>query len=799
MTTSDGGGARIGSASFALGLDLAQLTRDLDAAEALVRSRAQRIQGTISAIPVGGGGGSRGGFSPSPATPAAGAGTQRGGNAPAWAVTVYERNVAAGMTPQAARAALMRATGLRADELVGLGGSGNGSNGGASGRIPPPFSAPNGTPAPGVRASTGGRQAPIGGGGGLLAGTPQTALRFAGALFGVGLGLNVAVGAAQQLHRAMVDSVDAAIELAQRTRDVGVAFGSSAAQFTGAGGSAAAFQANPTTRGTQQQYLAAAAGLAPVAAQFGLTTQNVQGLVTIEGQLARLHGVELPQAGQVLEAVLRGNVDAGTALDLQLTDQYGRLKSVGLSFDELVRSIGRVRAEQVLLSSIQQDVNRQLQNSASQGNTAAQALDRLGKAQDNLRSRLGPAPGTVAAIANAAADAITPPVPTVTTPPSPLVGMLMQAGPLGVLLAPWIAQHTGQQMQQTTPWPVSGLPEGFANEQLAGELLARQAHVPTPGELRANRLAAATDQASRAGISATIAQSQVDTLGIQSDQRRLSVQGQINEIAQARLDIEGRLAPVLLEQQRIQDQVTLATRERLDLTQRTLQAQQAAVGPEGASAQLSYEQQRVRILAQIQQSRAIRGLGPAAGVPGIPELFGQARDLALAAPEVALPALDAQHAVDVATRAQNAARTTQQLSTIPSQQRLQQIQDLTIPLGQAESAAKAAADAIDRSLQGADIVAGPARIQAEKDLANARLLQADAVGRIARENLGTSPNINIPVTFTGNINDTREIERIANDAAEQLKATIIKSLNFIDPYNKRSSPGIGILPGISGW
>lgn len=782
------GGAQIGAASFGVGLDLAQLERDLARAEQMARASAQRIQqqvGAISASPQGALAGrapvaATGAGSAHAARPqAVAAATSRGSGAravPPFVTDLFNRAVADGMSEEDARRSLAQALGIKVSDLAGLGTPGASRVGEAEARRAMrvqaqraqrdarlegrPFSVVSTGQLVGPRLSPQ-RTGLLG----ALTASPGTEIRAAGAFFGVGLGLSAAVGAATALHNAIEAGVRSAVELARAGREVGISFGAAAGQrFAGPG--ASAFLANPTTRGTASQFLQEVAGLGPLAKQYGLTADQVQRLGVAEGQLAQLHNKELPQAGQVLQAVLRGNVEAGQALDLQLLDQYGRLKDVGLSFDELTQSVGRTRAEQILAAAVIKDVDRQLHNAAAGADVTTVALNDLGKQSDVSQSRVAAsARPIVAAGANYLADILSGRAAFPLTP-GQIIPEIISRQIAQATLPRTAAQSAIDQAIAAQNAPA------FANEQAGGPT----ANLRQLGADRGERVQAATEQAARAGIQARLAQSQLDTLGAQSDLRRLGVQGQLNEVAQARLDIEGRLAPILLEQQQVQDRITLSTRENLDLTEQTLRAQRAAVGPQGVAADLSFAQQRIRLLAQVQQSRAIRGLGPAAGIASIPELFGQAYNLALAAPEINLAAGDAAHAVDVAQRAQAAAQIGRQLGALPDQRRLQQIQNQTIPLQQAEAAAKAAADAIERSLQGADLVAGPARIKAEQDLAASRLQQADAAAQIARaqSEIG-GPNINANATVT--IEGLTDVQAVANQVLDAFRPQLVAAIN----------------------
>lgn len=791
-----GEGNQVGGAKFGLGIDFQQLERDLARAEALAKASAQRIQQQLGAIPIGGGGGAAPARTPvasaasgaaHAARPAAAPGARQAATAgvPPFVRDLFDQAVASGMSEEDARRSLAKVMGVSNSDFAGLGSQRGGARittGEARRRMRGeqqraerdariegrPFSVVSSGRVVGPRAAAAPRaprdaalSRPGGGDGGgfieSLFATPGTEIRAAGALVGVGLGLSAAVGVAALLHQTVVKIVESVVRLEQGVRNVGISFGATARQFTGP--AAEAFSANPQTAGSTEQFLGAVGTAGPLAAQFQLNTQQVQQLVTAEGVLARLHGVELPKAAEVLTDVLRGNLEAGQALGLQLTDQYGRLKSVGLGFDELVESVGRVRAEQILLLAIQDDVNRQLQNSADYVDPATRKIDDLAKHWQQLQDAITRgARGT----ANAVAEGDINPVAGF----GRNLGARARTGQENPIIP------TQAQIDKAITAQNAGLLE---NERIGGPA----ADIQRRAADRAQRSQAATDQAARAGVQQRTAQAQLDTLGAQSDLRRLAVQGQVNELAQARLDLEARLSPILLEQQQVQDRITLATRERLDLTEATLRAQQAAIAPQGAAADLSFAQQRVRLLAQIQQSRAIRGLGPAPGVAGVPELFNQALGLALVAPELNLGALDAGHAVDLATRAATTAQIGQRLSALPDQRRLQALQDQTIPLQQAQAAAKAAGDAIERSLQGADLVSSPAVVKAQQDLANARIQQADAAAKIAalqREVQGEA-GLNVNARADVVIEGLTDVEAVATKVLDSFRPQLIAAIN----------------------
>lgn len=291
--------------------------------------------------------------------------------------------------------------------------------------------------ASGVATSTGGGGNRVGGLAGLIFGNSpesaeRSAIRFGAALVGIPIGINLAAGAAHLLHDALAGAVNSAVQLEQSGRAIAVAYGASGGAFTGAG--ASAFAANPLTKGTTTEYQQTIAALAPLAAQYKLTTDQVRQFGTASGELARINGVELPQAGQVLQQVLRGNLEAGQALDLQLTNEYGIIKGVGFTWEQLVQSQGPAAARATLLAAVLADTSRQTANSAKSADDAVQSYDRLGKAFDTFKTAAdNAAKGPVGAFAKGATGALDVGTGLLQNPGQALpAAAAITAGPVGI-------------------------------------------------------------------------------------------------------------------------------------------------------------------------------------------------------------------------------------------------------------------------------------------------------------------------------------------------------------------------------
>lgn len=237
-----------------------------------------------------------------------------------------------------------------------------------------------------------GKGAPRGAGGlgdRLFGQSGNQLIREVGAIAGVNLGFNVMTGLARQVHDLIADTVDETTQLANTTARVGVAFGGAGRQFGVQG--FAQFQNAPLVAQTQSSYQQTAASLAPLTSQYQITNDQVQQLTTSSAQLATIWGVTQPQAAQVLEQVIRGNVQVGQQLNLNLVDQYGRIQGLGVSYQELASVIGPAAASQRVFAEAQQAVNQQVSEFQALAPQEAQQLVQLSQAQAQFKASLATA------------------------------------------------------------------------------------------------------------------------------------------------------------------------------------------------------------------------------------------------------------------------------------------------------------------------------------------------------------------------------------------------------------------------
>lgn len=662
---------------------------------------------------------------------------------------------------------------------------------------------------------------------------PAGFIRAGAAILGVGLGINIAAGAARLLNRALVEAADSAIKLEQTGREIGVAYGAASQQFIGASGAAgpgaAAFAANPLTKGTQAEYQQTVASLAPLADQYQLTTAQVQQLTVASGELARLHGVELPQAMGVMQSVLRGNLEAGQALDLQLTTQFGIIKGVGLTWQQLVEAQGPAAATATLLAAAQAEVDRQLANNAQHADSTVTAFDKLDKAWTGLRNQLAqgavvPVTVVVTTLTKILNDVTNPQKPDV--PKNPVAQFLAQPaipdlGDVGKTLErpvlgsaeenPLIVQSRGiaprqanaQPMRQpgiqapgqaplpaqvtaamaipelppppvkpaepTGPIPGTefDIPRGYVAEEAAKRGPLKQGQefaIPTPAELLTNAgdLYARQRQQQAAPIAG--AQAAIQGLNAQGEQRRLSMQQELNDLTLRKLDLENQIAPALLQQQQVQGAISLITRENLNLTEARLQAERNAVAPNRQVSKLTYEQNLAGARIDLAYSQLQTGQKPhdtEGNAIDIGTEVGKLIKLALPKEgepsiyEARLDQLRAQEGPGGVTQTgydQTLDQLNKGIQAIPFKQIGQDLESIIIPAQAVESGIDSTMAAMQRSLEASNLVlAGPQRIAAETALAQALEKEAAAAERIAAAQ-ATAGNLP-PIAVTINVGD----------------------------------------------
>jgi hypothetical protein len=822
--------------------------------------------------------------------------------------------------------------------------------------------------------------------------------RIALGLAGIPVGLNVLAGLARQVHDATVGIIHDTDSLVQSFREIGIAYGQLGQQQVTSG--FARFNADPSTRGTVEQYTRSAAALRDLSQQYGFSTQQITGVIDVAGRLSKIYAIDLPQASSLLDRSLQGDAASAQQLGLNLTDNQGRLRSVGVSYETLAGVIGRSRAAQVLFNDIQAELASKQRAAAESNDKTADSIDRIGKAADQAKSFLtnlvsapykviveavanivggiqqtsdvsdrpepigqptnqqlanlrntrpithvgdaqqsprygGNLPG-VAAYVGGAADIVGIPVPginreatvseTVRAATSPLVAVGVLGGafatplvapgqqidpnhrPIARVQAPAQAQvqvapgtlpspsappnfgssvtaRTQELANQNQPQPprdatkldfgaavaAAGLPAALSAEadsakkaadannklitslgqvvvanlrligtaQTLGTISERQARSQEAGVLaqaaqgpdfplrtltpeqitilaqqRASQatyalqnlqLSAGASDAARPALVAAAstrnpeaqaalqqhddrteaekqiigaqhdqavqqtktvqAQAHVDEITTQNEQGRLAAQQQVNDLTLAQVQLQGSLAPLLLEEANIRDQITLATRENLDLTERTLRTQQSAIPASRALESANFTEQQATQRAVVAAVDKIQGRQPSFDIN---EQIKTITGIEFQKPRLELNNLDAQRNVTVAQQAQSDSQLQKQIDVIPQQRRAQEVQDKEVPIQAASREVQAQSDALSRALQSAELSRAPALIEAQSELLDARLQEIHATLKLTQAQLnaaGQSISVTNNVTVPGNLD-------LSQDYVDRLSTTL---------------------------
>lgn len=762
---------------------------------------------------------------------------------------------------------------------------------------------------------TGGRvpgQGPqVGGTGGfslvraLGLGSPQGVLRAALGGLGIGAGLNVAATLSRDINKLFEDVLRSTSELANRTRELGAAYGAIDARKIrdtfGVLGS------DRSVRGSTEDFADSAVALQKLNTQYGLSDQQISGLIRSAGQLARIQGGEVLPNAQALGAAFEGNVQGLQNLGLHLLDANGRLRSVGLTYEELVDRVGRARAQEILFADIQQSVAAQQQRAAASSNATADALDRINVQANNARNSLvqlaaKPFEVTVKFIADTA-DAVSRPgfgsgigdalsalipgagglrripqaIDTVRDLNRRFPGVIPNAINTATNLVPGGAQArtaleaaaTDRLIRSTTilvatesqadrgqrgfavavsdtataaeraaialqkmgvsvgavvnsesvrnaaalasdlQQAAQGLEGAFGAAGRSDTTVATIAALRTQQvQLQQNRAAdiakqlpggiatdplqtiiaqGETDQA-RAAIVQRQAQGQLTLLDTGAEDRRLSVQNELNDLTKQQLDLQNQAVAPLLREAEIRDQITINSRENLQLTQQRIQAEQAALPAQRGVEDLDFRSKQAELRATTAIVQQMRGETPQFDVnEQINTIISTTLDK-LGGAE--LGAFDATRGVTVANRATQDDALRRQAAGIPLEDARRGQEDFILANQRQQREAQAQIDAVGRALQSATLGEGPQRTQLEQQLNDARKQEAQAAVNIANaqgQQVGLPP-----VTIQVNVDGTGlDGQALGNSIAESVKAAapaVIEALIAARNSSPRRAP-----------
>lgn len=441
-------------------------------------------------------------------------------------------------------------------------------------------------------------------------------VRFGTAALGLGAGLSIASTAGRLVQDALSTIVNDAIRADQATRNLTATFGAAAGEYQRFATAQSALAGGFNTSDIE----AATEAVRPLAQQFNLTTNQVEGLVNAARQLATIRDIPLQSALDALLASLQGNAGAAERLGLSMTDNDVSARAAGGAYRATFSTL--TDGEKVMLRYIELlgQVDTQQKNVAASGPSLSQRARELGTEISNLNSIIGQGPlagllelftgvdlrikGTTEdakqltlqldAATAASAPSLTPPPPRFG--PNPLEG-LETTGPQ--------VQQAAQQALGTVRGAMGQLAQS-TNAQL-GLLASRQAEVAVLQAEAARQamqstglvtnaitvaLARTTDPAEQARL-----QQRLDLINALTgaNQSLLEAQRAQNALQQQGVQLSAQQAAITL--QYLPAQLKIADQER-EINRIKLEGQRAALPATERLEDLRYEEQRARLIAQ---------------------------------------------------------------------------------------------------------------------------------------------------------------------------------------------------------
>lgn len=286
-------------------------------------------------------------------------------------------------------------------------------------------------------------------------------------------------------------------------------------------------------------------------------------------------------------------------------------------------------------------------------------------------------------------------------------------------------QAIRQQFEQQANTAGPGLEDQRASGQAALDDLNRRQGAET-----------ARLQAQQAGALAARAQaesqSQLSEISIQQDERRLAVADELAGYQTQSLQLEGQLAPLMLQQANLQDRMVVASRDNLASRRELISAEQQQLGIAQVTSAYDYEQQRLELRAEQSRANVAAGSEPTEDINALRQQY-RSTELQRAASGVDIQALDTNRQVQVVGQQRTAEDLSRQGPLTDLEAEGRALQDQQIPLDQNLRTLQAQEASIQRTLTLMDLQDTKAVTAAQHALNSASQLaiQAGAAERSA--------------------------------------------------------------------
>lgn len=224
--------------------------------------------------------------------------------------------------------------------------------------------------------------------GGGLFGSTADMVRFAGSLVGVNVGLNLAAGAADNVREALRRSVEMAAESVRLNRTLASSYGSATPEM-----SRFADALSRSADVPRSDILRAAIDARTLAQNYGLSTTQIETLITRTNDLAVANGMALPEAFQRVQSAMRGEAESAEALGLVLNANFlaERLRAQGLQ--QSFTTMTQAQQAQVIYTEFLRQSNQFAGTAANSTNDLDRAINRTATSWARFQLLLGQAAG----------------------------------------------------------------------------------------------------------------------------------------------------------------------------------------------------------------------------------------------------------------------------------------------------------------------------------------------------------------------------------------------------------------------
>ena len=212
----------------------------------------------------------------------------------------------------------------------------------------------------------------------------ESMLRFASSLVGVELGLNLASGAARNLHDLVITGTEVFKEAEQRQNAVGAAYGATSREIN-------RFAANLRESAGIAESQTKEAALQAVTLQknYGISIEQTEKLIELSANLAQVRGISTANAFERVQSAIRGEAEASEYLGLTLNANFLKQHAANGQYAQSYETLGDVSRAQIIYTEALKQGSIYAGLAANSNNTLAGASNRVAAEAERAFAAIG--------------------------------------------------------------------------------------------------------------------------------------------------------------------------------------------------------------------------------------------------------------------------------------------------------------------------------------------------------------------------------------------------------------------------